>query len=158
MSTRVPAIQLNDGRSVPAIGLGTYKTSDIAQIVEQAIDVGYRHFDCARVYHNEPEVGRALQSAISSGKVKREDLFLVTKVWPNSFWKGGPTASANQSCKDLNTSYLDLLLIHWPIPFQRSDEDFPLDGNGQILLDESIDYVEVWKELEEIQRLGAAIV
>lgn len=155
MSTRVPVLDLNDGRSVPVIGLGTYKTASISATIEEAIDCGYRHIDCARVYHNEPEVGRALRSAIASGKVKREDLFLVSKVWPNSVWPGGPTASARQSCTDLNTSYLDLLLIHWPIAFHRSDEDFPLDTNGQVLLDDSIDYVEVWKELEDIQRSGA---
>jgi len=120
-----------------------------------AISAGYRHFDCADFYGNEGDIGEALAEAIEEGKVKREELFVVSKVWPNWMAKGRPTASARRTLKKLRLEYLDLLLIHWPTPFLQVDSDYhPGSSEGQVLFDENIQLFDVWKEFEDIKRLG----
>ena len=157
MTLNVPSLVLNDGNKMPIVGLGTYQAGPnvIGQVVNTALEAGYRHFDCANFYENEEEIGKALRNAIDSGKVKREDLYIVTKVWPNWFGKGRPTKSANMSLKNFGLDYLDQLLIHFPTPFKQQDESFfPTDESGQCLFDETIDYVDVWKEFEDIKKSG----
>jgi aldehyde reductase len=149
VAEKVPVIRLNDGNFIPVIGLGTFESPPgvVENVVKVAIDAGYRHFDCADFYENEDEVGKALRQAIKDGKVKREDLFITSKVWPNWFAKGRPTKSAQRTLKNLGFDYVDLLLIHWPTPLKQVDDDFyPKDKNGQCLFDESIQLIDVWKE------------
>mgnify|MGYP003350838436 CR=1 FL=1 len=78
-------LKLNNGYEMPTIGLGTYKATEgeVSKTVKDAIDVGYRHFDCAWMYANEDEIGVALSEKIKDGIVKREDLFITTKLWNN---------------------------------------------------------------------------
>ena len=156
LAEKVPLVELNDGTKMPIVGLGTYQAEPgvVGQVITTAIDAGYRHFDCAHFYENEDEIGKALQEAIDAGKVKREELYIVTKVWPNWFGKGRPTLSAQRSAKNFGLDYLDQLLVHWPTPFKQQDQDFfPLEED-QCLFDESIDIVDVWKEFEEIKKSG----
>jgi 2,5-diketo-D-gluconate reductase B len=97
---------------IPAIGLGTYLITgqDCIQIVQQALEVGYRHIDTAQMYNNESEVGEG----ISQSSVDRSDIFLTTKVWPDQLSKSRFLPSVEESLRKLKTDYVDLLLIHWP--------------------------------------------
>jgi aldehyde reductase len=157
VAEKVPVVRLNDGNFIPVLGLGTFQSPPgvVENAIKVAIDAGYRHFDCADFYENEDEVGKALRQAIKEGKVKREDLFITGKVWPNWFAKGRPTKSAQRTLKNLGFDFVDLLLIHWPTPLKQVDDDFyPKDKNGQCLFDESIQLIDVWKEFEDIKKRG----
>jgi diketogulonate reductase-like aldo/keto reductase len=153
IAEKVARVRLNDGNYMPIVGFGTLGVDENA--VKIAIDAGYRHFDCADFYQNEDAVGRALRKAINEGIVKREDLFITSKVWPTWLGKGRPMKSAQRSLNNFGFDYLDLLLIHWPTPLKQDDNDYwPKDANGQCLLDESIELNDVWKEFEQIKNAG----
>ncbi len=116
----VPVIKAN-GASIPQVGFGTMrqKGDPGAQATKDAIDVGYRHIDTAANYGNEEDVGRGIKA---SG-IKREELFVVTKVWTTNLNEGVLQTSAEESLKKLGLSYVDLLLIHWPnaaVPMKES--------------------------------------
>ncbi len=100
------------GIDVPEIGLGTYKLHDreCAKVVRMALDVGYRHIDTAQMYKNEREVGEALKIS----NVPREDIFLTTKIWHTNLDSEDVLQTTEQSLRNLDTPYVDLLLIHWP--------------------------------------------
>jgi 2,5-diketo-D-gluconate reductase B len=103
-----------NGAKIPAIGLGTWELRGrtCARIVEQALRLGYRHIDTAQIYENEREVGEGLRS---SG-VKRDDIFVTTKVWTTHFASNDLERSAKESLARLRLSEVDLLLLHWPNP------------------------------------------
>jgi 2,5-diketo-D-gluconate reductase B len=100
------------GEKVPSLGLGTWRlTGDIgARAVELALVLGYRHIDTAQIYRNEEQVGQGIQNA----GVDREEIFLVTKVWTNNFSYKRTIESTRESLRKLGTTYVDLLLMHWP--------------------------------------------
>jgi diketogulonate reductase-like aldo/keto reductase len=117
----VPLITLGNGQKIPAIGLGTfgsdnYNAQHIADAVGFAIRNGYRHIDCASVYMNEPEIGNVLAALIKEGVVRREELWITSKVWNDAHGEGKVIASCLKSLSDLKLDYLDLFLIHWPFP------------------------------------------
>ena len=90
MTVGGPTITLSNGVQMPAVGLGTWqsKTEDVKRAVAEAIDIGYRLIDTAAVYGNEEQIGEVVEQAIASGKLKREDLFITTKVWANNLHPG----------------------------------------------------------------------
>jgi 2,5-diketo-D-gluconate reductase B len=102
------------GARIPLIGLGTWELRgrSCARIIEQALQLGYRHVDTAELYDNEREVGEGLRAA----GLKRDAVFITTKVWPSHFAPGDLERSAQQSLARLRTPYVDLLLLHWPNP------------------------------------------
>ena len=115
----VPQKTLYNGSKIPVVGLGTfgsdtYNADQVAEAVKQAIRLGYRHLDCASVYGNEKEVGAALKEIFEAGVVKREELWITSKVWNNKHKE--VIASCKQSLSDLGLDYLDLYLVHWPFP------------------------------------------
>uniref|UniRef100_A0A7S3PJ30 NADP-dependent oxidoreductase domain-containing protein n=1 Tax=Aplanochytrium stocchinoi TaxID=215587 RepID=A0A7S3PJ30_9STRA len=143
--------QLSSGVKMPILGLGTWKSKPgkVETAVLEALKVGYRHIDCAAAYGNEKEVGAALKEAFSTGIVKREDVFITSKLW-NTFHKPEHVKAAlNDSLVNLGLQYLDLYLIHWPISFEYSGEDFfPKGENGKPKYSED-SYIDTWKALEE---------
>lgn len=107
-------ITLNDGHRMPQIGLGVWQSdngSEVVNAVHWALDAGYRHVDTARVYKNEEGVGRALRSAATP----RDQVFLTTKIWNEDIRQGRTTAALDESLQRLDTEYVDLLLLHWPV-------------------------------------------
>lgn len=150
----VPKVLLNDGNQIPIVGLGTVGLTK--QSITDAINNGYRLFDTAYVYSNEKVIGDALNEAIDNGTVTREEIFFSTKVWLTFYGKGRVIKSAQQSIEESGLKYLDLLLLHWPIPLNDSDTDkFPKLPNGDIAFND-YDIIDVYKELEEVKRLGLA--
>lgn len=103
-----------------------------AEAVKHAIDVGYRHIDTAYLYENEEEVGQAIQQKIKEGVVKREDIFIVTKLWNTDHEPEKVEAECRKSCERLGLGYIDLYLMHYPTAFKsRTPFDFwPKDANG----------------------------
>ncbi|MBR2766429.1 MAG: aldo/keto reductase [Blautia sp.] len=115
----VPMMQLGDGGSIPCLGMGTFGSDrvgpdEVAGAVAGGIRAGYRLFDCAACYGNEEQIGRAFREAFDEGVVKREDLFIMTKVWNDMHRE--VEKSAMKSIEDLQCDYLDMLFIHWPFP------------------------------------------
>lgn len=149
-------LQLNDGNQMPFIGLGTYSPEnvDVSDIITYAIECGYRCFDCAHMYRNQQTIGDSLNKAIADGKVTREELFITTKVWPTWYGEGRVIQSAKNMAQEMGLKYFDLLLLHWPIVFKDSDtETFPTGSDG-IVIEGDRDIADVYKELEEVKRLG----
>ncbi|KAG5360973.1 D-galacturonate reductase [Yarrowia sp. B02] len=104
--------KLNDGHSMPALGLGTASDDNVEQVTYTAIKNGYRHIDTAFIYQSEKAIGKGIQRAISDGLVTREELFVTTKVWPT--FHDRVSESLDASLADLGLEYVDLLLLHWP--------------------------------------------
>ena len=112
--------QLYTGALMPAIGLGTFgsdhvSAEEIAEAVKGAAGVGYRHFDCASVYGNEDRIGAALREIMASG-VRREDLWITSKLWNDKHGEDDVIASCRKSLADLQLDYLDAYFVHWPFP------------------------------------------
>jgi glycerol 2-dehydrogenase (NADP+) len=116
------AIPLNTGATIPALGLGTWQSApgEVKKAVIHAIEGGYRHIDCAYCYQNEDEVGEALQDVISRGIVKREDLFITSKLWCTFHTRA--EEGLQKSLDLLKTPYVDLYLMHWPVPMNPNGE------------------------------------
>lgn len=154
----VPQRKIGAGAIMPAIGLGTFGSDHIspdqvAETVKGAARVGYRHFDCASVYGNEPEVGAALQE-IQRGGVKREDLWITSKLWNDKHGENDVINSCRQSLADLQLEYLDLYLVHWPFPnFHPPGCDVgsrSADAKPYI----HANYMKTWRKMEQLVELG----
>ncbi|CAG9858486.1 unnamed protein product [Phyllotreta striolata] len=152
---KVPTIKFNNGREYPVFGLGTWKSSpgEVAQAVKDAIDIGYRHIDCAWLYGNEKEVGEALKAKISDGTVKREDLYITSKLWITFLRPDLVEKALRETLQNLGLDYLDLYLIHWPMAYKEGAEVFPTREDGSIIFSD-VDYVDTWKEMEKLQQQG----
>ncbi|XP_076589525.1 aldo-keto reductase family 1 member B1 isoform X2 [Chaetodon auriga] len=143
-------IELNDGTRMPALGLGTWKSSffprtSIQGAVETAIAAGYRHIDTAYSYNNEVDIGKALQSKMKQGIIRRQDVFIVSKLWCTHHAPEDIPVCLNKSLNDLQLDYLDLYL-------KMGDELFPKkDGK---MLTSDIDYIDVWRGMEALQASG----
>jgi diketogulonate reductase-like aldo/keto reductase len=113
MSKLVPAVRSGDVL-IPALGFGTWQLDNgTAQpLVEQALEIGYRHIDTAQIYRNERDVG----AGVAASGIKRDDVFLTTKVWIDHFADGDLQRSAEKSLEKLGVDHVDLLLLHWPKP------------------------------------------
>nr|CAD7196732.1 unnamed protein product [Timema douglasi] len=126
----------------------------VKKAVEDAIDAGYRHIDGAHVYGNEKEVGAGIRNKIAEGIVKREDLFITSKLWNTKHKQDAVVPACKNTLADLGLDYLDLYLIHWPFAFSDNDGLFPTkDGKADVI---DVDVTETWKGMEECVKLGLA--
>ena len=114
MSIQVPTVKLNDGSTIPIVGFGTWKstTGEAQQVIVDAVNVGYRHIDCAAFYGNEKEVGEGLKHVLDSGVVERKDLYVCSKLWNSHHGKHVRDACL-KTLKDLQLDYLDLYMIQY---------------------------------------------
>ena len=154
----VPKRRLYTGAEIPAVGLGTFGSDrfsgeQIAEAVSGAVDVGYRHIDCASVYGNEHLVGQSLRDCIQAG-VRREDLWITSKLWNDKHDPEDVIPSCEQSLRDLQVDYLDLYLIHWPFPnFHAPGVDVSSrDPHARPYIHEN--YMQTWRQLEKLVELG----
>ncbi|HUG11503.1 MAG TPA: aldo/keto reductase [Opitutaceae bacterium] len=113
---------MKSGARMPALGLGTWKSApgEVAAAVREAIRIGYRHFDCAPIYGNEAEIGSALAEVFASGDVKREDLWITSKLWNSCHGRENVVPALRRTLADLRLDYLNLYLVHWPVSLQHS--------------------------------------
>lgn len=143
---------LNTGARIPAIGFGTFQDADAQEeAVSRALRFGMRLIDTARVYDVERQVGRGMKK---SG-VPRESVFLATKLWCNDYHPEDVERALDDSLNDLDTPYVDLLLMHYPCTFARGSERFPRDIDGKMLHGQTI-FVDTWKAMEKLQKTGKA--
>lgn len=158
-SANLEKVKFADGVEFPATGLGTFRSTDSVQLktaIKTAISVGYRHFDCAWLYANEDVIGKALAESIaeSNGALKREDFFLVSKVWNTFHSKEQVGVALNKTLSDLNVDYLDLYLVHWPMGFkENTGEAFPKDSHGKTIYSD-VNYLETYHALEDLKKAG----
>jgi diketogulonate reductase-like aldo/keto reductase len=154
----IPQRKLYTGATMPGIGLGTFGSdhvtpAQVAEAVKDAAAVGYRHFDCASVYGNEAAVGASLESIVQGG-IRREDIWVTSKLWNDKHGEDDVVASCRQSLADLRLKYLDLYLVHWPFPnFHAPGCDVTSrSADAKPYIHEN--YMKTWRKMEELVDLG----
>lgn len=147
---RIPLV--NGSGAIPAAGFGTLipDATETRTAVTTALTVGFRHFDCAERYRNEPAVGSALSAALTAGTVAREDLFVTTKLWNSNHRPERVRPAFEASLHRLGLDYLDAYLIHTPFAFQPGDDQDPRDANGQVIYDDGVTLAQTWQALEQL--------
>ena len=143
-----------EGQKIPALGLGTWKSNkgEVATAVSEAVKIGYRHIDCAPIYMNEQEVGTALGGALQSGQVKRQDLWITSKLWNNAHAKKHVRPALEKTLRELQLDYLDLFLIHWPVHFQ-ANVMFPKRPE-EFIAPAAVPIGETWQAMEALVEKG----
>ena len=155
--TNVPTYRLNTGALMPAVGLGTfgsdkYTPDQIANAVYGAVKAGYRMLDCASVYQNEDRIGTVLKDLFEEGTVKREELFITSKVWNDRHRE--VKEACKKSLQDLGLSYIDLYFVHWPFPNYHApgcDGDARNPDSRPFSPDE---FMDTWRQMEELYDEG----
>ncbi|KAK3298144.1 NADP-dependent oxidoreductase domain-containing protein [Chaetomium fimeti] len=148
--------KLNTGQDIPALGLGTWQSGagEVQTAVAHALKSGYRLVDGAYCYGNEEEVGKGLADAFASGAVKREDVFVVSKVWAT--YTTRCELGLQKSLEKLGLDYVDLFLVHWPLLMNPdgNDDRFPKLPNGERDIIHSHNHVDTWKQMEKLVATG----
>jgi len=148
--TRIPLT--NGSGAIPAVGFGTLIPDPLAtkQATKTALEVGFRHLDCAERYRNEEAVGDAIQEALKAGMIRREDIFVTTKLWNTNHRPERVKPAFDASRRRLQLDYVDCYLIHTPFAFRPGDEQDPRDELGQVIYDYRVTLVETWRALERL--------
>lgn len=156
---KVPSKELYTGARMPAIGLGTFGSDsvtheEVANSVREALSLGYRHLDCASVYGNEDKIGEVLIEIFDSGVIKREELWITSKVWNDKHGDGDVLLSCARTLKDLGLDYLDLYLVHWPFPnYHPPGCDInSRSPDSRAYIHEN--YMKTWRQMEQLVEMG----
>ncbi|MHB8955191.1 MAG: aldo/keto reductase [Pirellulaceae bacterium] len=160
----IPTLSLASGAAIPVVGLGMWKVENhlAPELVRQAIEAGYRHFDCACDYGNEPEVGAGLQQALESGLCRRDELWITSKLWNTYHRREHVRAALDRTLNDLRLDYLDLYLIHFPIalnfvPFAKRYPPgwlFDPDEPQPHMVEDRVSVAETWEAMESLVQAG----
>ena len=148
--TKIP---LNNGSgAIPAVGFGTLIPDPLAtkQATQTALEVGFRHFDCAERYRNEEAVGDAMQAVFKAGTIRREDVFVTTKLWNTNHRPERVKPAFDASRRRLQIDTVDCYIIHTPFAFRPGDEQDPRDERGQVIYDSGVTLVDTWRALESL--------
>jgi diketogulonate reductase-like aldo/keto reductase len=148
---------LNNGDGgIPALGFGTL-LSDRAKTTDAttaAVKAGFRHLDCAERYRNEDEVGAALKQLFADGTVRREDLFITTKLWNNNHRPERVKPALQASLNRLGLDHVDLYLMHTPFAFRPGDDQDPRDAHGDVIYDDGVTLEQTWAAMESLVEEG----
>ena len=150
-SLRHTKMALNNGSgAIPALGFGTLIPDPVATrtATKAALEAGFRMFDASERYRNEKEVGEAMQEVFKAGKIKREEVFIATKVWNNNHRPERVKPAFEASLRRLQLDYVDLYLIHTPFAFQPGDDQDPRGANGNVVYDKGVTLLDTWRALE----------
>lgn len=149
-------LKFSNGDEMPMIGLGTsgIPADQAYDIVRSAIKIGYRHFDCAPIYKNEIEVGKAINDAISAGEVSREELWITSKLWNSGHRYNDVEPACEQSLKAMGLDYFDLYLIHWPVAVERDIEW--AHNEEEYLAEDEAPLEDTWTGMEDCLAEGTA--
>ncbi|MCL2832797.1 MAG: aldo/keto reductase [Treponema sp.] len=158
---KIPFVALADGEKIPCIGMGTfgsdrYGPAEVSAAAAGAIRLGYRLFDCASVYGNEDLIGKVFEDAIAGGTVRREDLFITSKVWNDMHGKGDVLLSLAKTLRDLRLEYADAYFIHWPFPNYHAPGCDGDARNPDSVPFSAERFLQTWREMERIYRMGLA--
>jgi len=148
--TKIP---LNNGSgAIPALGFGTLIPDPVATKVatKAALEAGFRLLDASERYRNEKEVGEAMREVFKEGKVRREDVFVITKLWNNNHRPERVKPAFEASLNKLQLDFVDLYLIHTPFAFQPGDEQDPRGANGAVIYDKAVTLLDTWRALEAL--------
>ena len=144
---------LNHGSgAMPALGFGTLIPDPVAtrNATKAALETGFRLLDTAERYRTENEVGEAMQEVFQAGKIKREDVFVITKLWNTNHRPERVKPAFEASLKKLQLDFVDLYLIHTPFAFQPGEEQDPRDANGKVIYDQGVTLLDTWRALENL--------
>ena len=149
---RCRKIPMNNGRAIPALGFGTLipDPGDTLRATRAALEAGFRQFDCSERYRNEEAVGEAIEGVLREGKVRREDLFIATKLWNNNHRPERVKPAFEASLKRLRLESADLYLMHTPFAFRPGDDQDPRDENGKTIYDDGVTLAETWGAMERL--------
>ena len=150
---RYTKIALNHGSgAIPALGFGTLIPDPVAtrNATKTALEAGFRLLDTAERYRTEKEVGEAMQEVFKEGKIKREDVFVITKLWNTNHRPERVKPAFEASLKKLQLDFVDLYLIHTPFAFKPGDEQDPRDASGNVLYDTGVTLLDTWRALERL--------
>jgi diketogulonate reductase-like aldo/keto reductase len=138
--------------AIPALGFGTLIPDPVVtrEATRAALEAGFRHLDCAERYRNEAAVGDAIQDATKAGTLRREDLFVTTKLWNTNHRPERVKPAFEASCRRLQIEYVDCYIVHTPFAFQPGDEQDPRDEHGRVIYDKGISLAETWHALERL--------
>jgi diketogulonate reductase-like aldo/keto reductase len=148
--TRIPLA--HGSGLMPAAGFGTLIPDPLAtrHATRTALEAGFRHLDCAERYRNEAAVGDAIQEAFKAGTLKREDLFVTTKLWNSNHRPERVKPAFDASRRRLQVDYVDCYIIHTPFAFKPGDEQDPRDEHGRVIYDSGVTLVQTWRALERL--------
>ncbi|KAL6440622.1 hypothetical protein ACFW04_003244 [Cataglyphis niger] len=145
------SVLLPTGQAMPILGFGTWNINgkELEVALDAALTAGYRHIDTATAYENECVIGNVLKKWFDAGKLKRSDLFIVTKLPPNGNRAKDVEKWIKKSLANLQISYLDLYLIHVPFAFENGEDLHPCNENGEIRIDVDTDHLQIWSAMEK---------
>lgn len=149
---RSKEMPMNNGRGIPALGFGTLipGLDDTKRATKTALEAGFRQFDCSERYRNEEAVGDAIQGFLLEKKVRRDELFIATKLWNNNHRPERVKPAFEASLRKLRLDYIDLYLMHTPFAFQPGDDQDPQDENGKVVYDDGVTLSETWAAMQRL--------
>lgn len=156
-SALTESLTLNNGLKMPLLGLGTWnpsKPGEVANAVYLALKFGYRHIDGAHLYGNEQEVGEGLRKAMKEFGIKREEVFIVSKLWNNRMHPSDVEPTIKSTLADLGLDYIDLYLVHWPHARKSGKETHPMNEDGTPSFDLTINPTDTWLAMEKLVPKG----